>query len=191
MSLPEAEQAIVGDRRTGPSRRQVLVALVSVGLAGPLLAACGDSGFRPLHGTASIGANVSDKMAHLDVAPIPGRVGQRVRNELLFQTTGGPKAVQPTHRLEIAVRESVTSTLVRADGEARSAVFNLDAKFKLIRLSDKEVVLQGTSSGRAGFERFKSIFANVRAREDAENRAASTVGLELKTRLQAYLATQA
>lgn len=191
MSLPEAPRANGDDGCSGPSRRRVVIALLTAGLSAPLLAACGDSGFRPLHGTAIGAANVNDKMAHLELAPIPGRVGQRIRNELLFQTTGGPKPIEPTHRLEVAVRESVTSTLVRQDGEARSSVYNLDASFKLIRLSDKEVVLKGTSSGRAGFERFKSVFANVRAREDAENRAAASVGVELKTRLQAFLATQA
>ena len=46
-------------------------------------------------------------------APIPGRVGQRIRNELIFQSTGGGAAQTPTLRLEIAIRESVTSTLVR------------------------------------------------------------------------------
>ena len=191
MSLPEAPDAVEEGDLAGPTRRRVLSALLCASLTAPVLAACGESGFRPLHGTASIGAEVSDKLAKVELAPIPGRVGQRIRNELLFQTTGGPKPDQPTHRLEIAVRESITSTLIRPDGEARAAVYNLDARFKLIRLADKEVVLQGTSTGRAGFERFTSIFANVRAREDAENRAASTVGTELKTRLQAFMATQA
>jgi LPS-assembly lipoprotein len=50
------------------------------------------------------------------------------------------------------------------------------------------VVLSGTSYGRASFERNKSIFSNVRAREDAENRAAKVVGEDLKSRLSAHLA---
>ena len=50
-----------------------------------------------------------------------------------------------------------------------------------------QVVLQGKSAGRAGFERFQSIFSNVRARQDAENRVANTVAQDLKTRLAAYL----
>ena len=48
-------------------------------------------------------------------------------------------------------------------------------------------MLQGTSHARAGFERFQSIYSNVRAREDAENRAARTIADDLKTRLAAYL----
>ena len=48
-------------------------------------------------------------------------------------------------------------------------------------------MLTGSSHGRAGFERFQSIYSNVRAREDAENRAARTIADDLKTRLAIYL----
>ena len=48
-------------------------------------------------------------------------------------------------------------------------------------------MLQGTSHARASFERFSSIYSNVRARDDAENRAAKTIAEDLKTRLAAYL----
>ncbi len=157
----------------------------------PLLTAC-EGGFRPLYGSAALGgAAVNDKFAQIEFAPIPGRVGQRVRNELIFQATGGGAPLPPVYRLEIAVSESVTSTLVKTNGDALSSIFNLDAKFRLVRLSDRSVVLQGSSFGRASFERVQSIFSNVRAQEDAENRAAKTVGEELRTRISAYLATAA
>ena len=82
----------------------------------------------------------------------------------------------------------MSSTLVKIDGNARGQIYNLDASYTLMRVADKKVVLRGRSYGRAGFERLTSIFANVRAREDAENRAAKTVGEELRTRILAYLA---
>lgn len=158
-----------------------------------LLAGCADgSGFKPLYGTSAIGgADVNDKLATVDIAPIPGRVGQRLRNEFIFQSTGGGDAKPTKYRLEVAVRESVSSTLVKIDGNARGQIYNLDAAFKLVRVTDSAIVLEGKSYGRAGFERVTSVFANVRAREDAENRAAKTVGEELRTRLLAYLASPA
>lgn len=176
----------------GLTRRTALRALATAILVAPAMAACGSSGFRPLYGSSELGGTgLNDKLAQLDIAPMPGRVGQRIRNELLFQTTGGVTPTAPTHRLEVALRETVTATLVRADGDAIGSVYNVDAAFRLIRVSDKSVVLQGTSYGRASFERFRSIFANVRAREEAENRAAATVGQELKSRLAAYLSSAA
>lgn len=174
------------------ARRLTRASLVGAALGAALLVAgCADgsTGFRPLYGSSAVGgANVSEKLAAVDVAPIPGRVGQRLRNEFIFQSTGGGTPLPPEYRLEVAIRESVSSTLVKIDASARGQIYNLDATFKLIRVSDKSVVLEGKSYGRAGFERVTSIFANVRAREDAENRAAKTVGEELRTRLLAYLA---
>ncbi len=159
-----------------------------------VLSACSDgsTGFRPLYSSAELGGvGVSEKLASVDIAPIPGRVGQRVRNELLFQSTGGGAPLPPEYRLDIAIRESISSTLVRQDGNATGQVYNLDATYRLVRISDKKVVAEGTSYSRAAFERISSIFANVRAREEAENRAAKTVGEEMRTRLLAHLSSQA
>ena len=195
MSLPEPRRngaGMAGRSAAGSvwsrARRSVALAL----LTAPLLAACGDGGFRPMYGSQSLGgSNVSEKLAQVDIAPIPGRVGQRIRNELIFETTGGGNPLPPAFRLEVAVRETLAQTLVKPTGESGGGVYNLDANFRLIRLSDKKVVLTGTSYGRASFERFTSIYSNVRAREEAENRAAKTVGNELQTRLTAYLSNPA
>ena len=159
-----------------------------------LLGGCADggSGFHPLYATADYGGTgASEKLAALDIAPIPGRVGQRIRNELIYQATGGGAPKEPEYRLEIAIRESVSSTLVKIDGNANGQVYNLDAVYKLIRLTDKSVVTEGKSFTRVGFERVTSIYANVRARQDAENRAAKTIGEELRTRLMTSLSRPA
>jgi LPS-assembly lipoprotein len=191
MSLPEAGGTLRSSGiRNGAVRARALTrAVVLLCAVSPLLSACGGTGFRPLYGSGTYGgANANEKFAQVDIVTIPGRVGQRIRNELIFQSTGGGVAPTPTMRLEIAIRESVTSTLVRNDGDAQAQIYGLEAAFKLVRISDNSVVLTGTSYARAGFERFESIFSNVRAREDAENRAASTIGEDLKSRLTAYLA---
>jgi len=188
MSLPEAAKVIGLDwARRWPAARSMAL-LAALALPTPMLSGCGGTGVRPLYGDA-FGANVDEKLAAIEIAPIPSRVGQRIRNELVFQSTGGGLPQPAKYRLEIAMRESVSSTLVKTDGSAVGQVYNLDAAFRLINIEDKSVVFTGQSYGRAGFERFKSIFANVRAREDAENRAARTIGTDLKSRLAAFLAT--
>ena len=151
------------------------------------LTACGDAGLRPLYGPSMSGAHVSERMKEVDFAPIPGRVGQRIRNEMIFQTTGGGNPLPPSYRLEVVLTESLTSTLVRVTGEAEGQIYAVQASFRLIDTKDKKVVFQGASHARAGFERFESIYSNVRGREDAENRVARTIAEDLKTRLAAYL----
>ncbi len=173
-----------------PARRAGRV--LAAALLGLTLTACGDAGFRPMYGSSSIGGlAANEKLAQVDIATIPGRVGQQLRNEFIYQSTGGGAAAQPVYRLDIVIRESVSSTLVQITGDARGQVYNLDAKFKLVRIADSQVVMEGTSFARAGFERFTSIYSNVRARREAEDRAAKTVGEELRTRVSAYLSSTA
>lgn len=163
-------------------------ALLAVALA---VAGCASGeGFRPMYAPNSAGVGLQDKLAAVDIATIPSRVGQRIRNELIFQNTGGGNPATPEFRLEIAIKESIGSTLVKNSGEALSQIYNLDANFKLVRISDKKIVLQGVSYSRAGFERFQQIYSNVRAREDAENRAAKSIADDLKTRLAAALSRE-
>jgi LPS-assembly lipoprotein len=170
-------------------RRSFLRSLMCAVAVAPVIAACaGGTGFRPLYATGPDGESASTKLRQIEIPIIPSRVGQRVRNELIFENNGGALPEAPVYRLEIAIRESLVSTLVRTDGEAASQIYNLDAKFRLIRVADKKQVLEGISYGRAGFERFSQIYSNVRAREDAENRAARTVASDMKSRLAAYLA---
>jgi LPS-assembly lipoprotein len=163
--------------------RLVLSAVLSLPLA-----ACGSgSAFQPLHGPTASGAQLDERLAQLDFATIPGRVGQQIRNELVFQSTGVAGAKAPTHRVEIVTTETVLSTLVKADGNSLGQIYQLEAHFRILDLKDKKIVFQGRSLGRAGFERFESIYSNVRAREDAENRAARSVATDLKTRLAAFV----
>ena len=80
---------------SGLARASRAGGLVPLGLslllaAAMALSACGDAaGFRPLYAPTAGGGNVSERLKQVDFAPIPGRVGQRIRNEMIFQTTGG------------------------------------------------------------------------------------------------------
>lgn len=160
-------------------------------VVGAALAACGDSGFRPLYAPSASGVYASERLKEVDFAPIPGRVGQRIRNDLIFEGTGGGNPLPPQYRFEVVLTENVTSTLVNIKGEVAGAIYNATAAFRLIDSKEKKVVFQGTSYARAPFERFESVYSNVRAREDAENRAARTIAEDLKTRLAAYLSRPA
>ena len=159
------------------------LALFALGLAG--------CGLQPLYGTTAGGSRLAAIMSGVEVAPIPGRVGQRVRNELIFENTGGSgQNPQTTYKLDIVIKESVVNELVKITGDAKGQVYELDATFKLIG-NDGKVVLEGKATSRAAYERYETIFSNVRARNDAENRAARTVAESIKVRLAAYLSQAA
>ena len=165
--------------------RPLLAALALLALS---LAGCG---LQPLYGSTASGSRLAAVMSGVEVAPVPGRVGQRVRNELIFENTGGGGAApQSTYKLDIVIKENVTNELVQITGDAKSQVYELDATFKLIA-RDGRVVLEGKATSRAAYERFQTIFSNVRARVDAENRAARTVAESIKIRIASYLSQAA
>ncbi|MBC8020595.1 MAG: hypothetical protein H7X78_05205 [Methyloceanibacter sp.] len=170
-------------------RSSALFASLLAGLAALALTGCG---FQPLYGgTTAGGARLAEVMAAVDVTPIPGRVGQKLRNELIFANTGGGNAGPTRYRLDIIVKESVTDQLVQITGDATGQVFQLDASFKLVDVAKGAVLLQGKAVSRAPYNRFQEIFANVRARYDAENRAARTVSESIMTQVAAYLSNAA
>jgi LPS-assembly lipoprotein len=170
-------------------RSSALSAALLAGLAALALSGCG---FQPLYGGFTAGGQrLSEVMAGVDVVPIPGRVGQKLRNELIFVNTGGGAGAPSRYRLEIAIKESVTDQLVQITGDATGQVFQLDATFQLIDSASGKVLLQGKAISRAPYNRFQEIFANVRARYDAENRAARTVSESIKTQVAAFLTNAA
>ncbi len=171
-------------------RRSAVFACAAAVLAVAALG-LGGCGFQPLYGSTASGARVTDAMAAVEISPIPNRVGQRLRNELIFAKTGGGAAAPSVYRLEIAIKESITDQAVRLDGEIGAQIYQLQANFKLFRISDNVMIFEGTGVSRAAFDRVETIFANVRARVDAENRAANTVADTIKTRLAAYLSRAA
>jgi LPS-assembly lipoprotein len=156
------------------------------------VASLGACGWQPLYGPTASGAQLEDVMRTVDISVIPGRVGQRVRNELIFKTTGGGEAADQTqYRLDIALRESVLNTLVDETGDPKSQVYQVYTQFRLIRVTDNQVVLEGTSNARAAYDKVDSVFADIRAKRDAEDRAARTIAEAIRTRLASYFSTNA
>jgi len=170
-------------------RSSALFTTLLAGLAALALSGCG---FQPLYGgTTAGGQRLSEVMAGVDVVPIPGRVGQKLRNELIFANTGGGAAAPSRYRLKIAIKESVTDQLVQITGDATGQVYQLDATFELSDPANGKVLLQGKAISRAPYNRFQEIFANVRARYDAENRAARTISESIKVQVAAFLTNAA
>jgi LPS-assembly lipoprotein len=149
------------------------------------LAACS---FKPLYGTTESNQQLEAVLAGIEIPEIPGRVGQRVRNELIFAFYGGGHPGAPQYKLVLALTESVTSQLVERDGDSRGQFYELTTRFKLYSISNgKEPMIEGVSHAKAAFRDDESVYSNVRARINAEDRAAKTTAEDLKTRLAAFL----
>ncbi len=166
-------------------------------VAGLLSLEAGGCGFHPMYGPTASGANLTEVMKSVQVATIPSRTGQRLRNELIFGTTGGGEPLAPLYRLDVVLRETVRNTLVTTTGAPTGQILQLDAEFRLIRIKDNETLFKGYSAAEAAYDlsgwsgATGSVYGDTRAALDAENRAARTLADTLKTRVAAFLSRDA
>jgi len=150
-------------------------------------------GFQPLHGPTASGQNLDDVLKSVEISTVPGRVGQRIRNELIYGTMGGERYgdVKPAFRLDLIVKEELRNTLIAQTGDPQGRIVEVNVEFKLVRLADNKTVFTGRTAGRAAYDKVPSVFADVRAQVDAENRAARTIAENIKLRVSAYLSGNA
>ena len=184
-------------RKSSKNNGRLFRGAAAVAFAGLLGLGAGGCGFHPLYGPTASGANLSDVMKAVDVATIPSRPGQRLRNELIFGTTGGNAALPPIYRLDVALRELTRNTLVTSQGLPTGQVVQLDAEFRLVRIKDNETVFKGYSTSEASYNLAGvtglagTSYGDTRAAIDAENRAARSLADTMKTRLAMYLSKAA
>lgn len=147
------------------------------------LAACG---FRPLH--APGGGAEPGVLAGIEIAHIPDRLGQVVRNHLLDRLTprGAPAAA--TYRFAVSLRTSKEPLAIARDDTATRFNVSVEADYDLSLISTGETVLQGGVRSVAAYDVVSSGYANTVAERNAELRAAREVSDELKTRVAVFLA---
>lgn len=143
-------------------------------------------GFQPLH--APSGGAVPSVLANIDVAPIPNRLGQVVRNHLVERLTprGSPFAAE--YRVVVSLSLSKEALAIARDDSATRFNVSLEATYDLSLISSGDTVLQGTVRSVSAYNVVSSDYANVVAERDAELRAAREVSDEMKTRLSVYFA---
>ncbi len=163
--------------------KKILLATVMPAFA-LALSAC-----RPMYGETVTGSQTTYELASVDIEPIPGRVGQVIRNELIFLFTGGNRPQEPMYKLDVVYRASVLGVLFKRSDDASGKIYSIDATYTLRDQSGKTVLTTGHSHARAGFDKLTSTYANVRAKRDAENRAAKDIARDLNTRIAAYLSS--
>jgi len=171
---------------SGITRRIGLAALG--GLALLALTGCG---FQPLYAERPSGQGVADQLASVDIEPINTRVGQELRNKLMFGLAGG-KSAPSVYRLTIALTTTASKLAVaETSGRGEASFVQARATYVLKRIDTGEVVLQATQNANASYDQTEQRFANYRAEIDAENRAVGVLADLMRTRISAALARRA
>ena len=168
MSSPEREMVSRGSRW-----------LVAAGLALAVVAlpACTA---RPLYSTDTVssttGATTSAELAEIAIKPVQTRYAQEVRNHLIFLFgKGAGQSTTGRYSLELGITELAESAVVvqvADENEPTAGTMTLISNYVLTDTQTGDVVSSGKRQISASYDRPRQEFAALRARRDAEDRAA-------------------
>ena len=160
-----------------------------------LNAAC----FQPLYATRSVngGAPIGAALAQVQVERIAGAERHargaasrsRLQNALDFELHGGGGLISPTHQLKVRMTTNRNSIITDVTtGRVEAEITGIDASFSLIELATGKTVMNGRTFARVSsdYPGQQQRFARVRARLDAEDRAAKVIAENIRTRLASF-----
>jgi len=145
-----------------------------------MLAACG---FKPLYEAGGSSAQMQGELAAIDVAPIPDRIGQIMRNRLLDRLNA---SAAQKYQLTVVLTQSTEGYGVRPDTATTQEQLTVVAAVKLTALSDETVLFEEQMRARTSYDLVLSDFATLTQREDSARRLV----LELAERIHRRLALQ-
>jgi len=107
--------------------------------------------------TVSGGSAVQSTLTRISVGPVNDRVGQQVRNRVIFQMAGGKEISDPLYHMTLTVtyrQEGLGITVTEA-----SPVYSVivQATFTVKKVGTDEVLVTGTSRASASYNYVNSI----------------------------------
>lgn len=171
------------------SSRRIRTGIAGAGLAAALLALAGCQ-VQPLYGSTSTGSVAN---ASIEISQATNRVGQVVRNELVFafgQGSGEPANAE--YRLDLSAAGSASGVLpTGAQNDFSAARVTATGTYRLLVAETGEEVAVGSRSTIALLDYPAQGYSNMRAVRDAENRAARELAALIRADIAAKLAARA
>lgn len=144
------------------------------------LSACG---FTPLYQASGNGANITDELSFVNIAPIPDRLGQVMRNHLLTTLNTGANS---KYELRIVLNQESLGYGTRSDAAATQEQLTITADIKLVDPSTDTILYSDSLFARTSFDLVLSDFSNVIQREDSAERLVIEISERIHRRLALY-----
>jgi LPS-assembly lipoprotein len=154
--------------------------------------------FQPLYGDPAVvhTAGLDTKLATVQVEPINApngtrlsRVGVVVRDQLIYDMTGGGAGAVPAYKLDVKLTSRQLQVIVDIN-TARPDIQNygIDATYTLTDTRTGKSVVTGQTFSRVSFNvpGQQQRFAGARGLRDAEDRAAKVIAESIHARLASY-----
>ncbi len=142
---------------------------------------------RPLYGTHADGKGVAVAMSGIAVDEQKNRAGQIVRNNLIssFGNTGASRYI-----LRMVPEEKTVEISSLSRQKLNRYRYNLKIKYELADATSGETVSSGASFSNVSYDTVEQPIADLRAAENARERAARDVAEDVRLRLAAYFSSQ-
>jgi LPS-assembly lipoprotein len=153
--------------------------------------------FQPLYGTGDDPdrPGLRAALAAVDVLQIDAaantseaRLAVQIRNDLLYNFTGGGGSNSPTHRLKVQISGGRSVVTVDKPTALPTVEFyQLKTTYSLTELATGKVVVTGQASTNVSYETLgQQRFARISGMHDAERRAAKVISDNVTSRLASY-----
>ena len=147
------------------------------------LTACG---FTPVYGTQS-NKVVSQNLEQIEIALIPNREGQFLRNALIdrFYKNGAP--ANPKYRLRFSsINEATYNFDITVDSEATRRQLKLTTAMHLIDLETKKTVLSRPLLSIASYNVLQSEFSTIVTEQSARENALDDLARQIEQQISLH-----
>jgi LPS-assembly lipoprotein len=163
-----------------------MIRVLAIAAASVLLTGCQ---LQPLYAGGS-GGQVATTLSSVSVAPIQGRVGWLVYNELK-ERLAAAESGEARSRLDVELDDNITGLGIRGDRAVTRERRSLRARYRLVDLGTGQVVLDATAGSDAGIDVVSSEYATVAAEQTAAERLSEVVADQIVSRLGLFAARTA
>lgn len=147
------------------------------------LAGCGN--YRPLYGLGADGKGVAVALSGIGVDEQKTRAGQIVRNNLISSFGGAGS----TFILRLTPTEESRKLSSLSGQSVDRYRYNLKVGYELADASDGKVIVTGSSFSNVSYDTVEQPIADLRAVENARERAAREVAEDIRLRLAAHFSS--
>lgn len=172
------------------------------------LTACG---FHPLFASVdNFGGNADPALAQVQIANIPDREGQELRNLLIDKMQHAGRPTDPRYDLVVTLQKTQSDMGIRTDATSARSQLSVTARYVLtthapslsptpalqqvvspgsspvVEKEAEKVLLNSYATTTVGFNKLDAQYSNLAAEEDASRRALSELSDQIVSRLSLY-----
>ncbi len=148
--------------------------------------------FRPLYGTNGVEeqSSVVTELSNVDIPEPKNRLQQLIRNNLISSMSPPGREGNGRYTLIIVPASDEFNLVIQRNTDVSRSSYRLKVAFSLRDGTSGRKIYSGNTFSEVSYDKITSEFANLQARNNAEERAARQVSQDIRTRLAAYFATR-